>query len=350
MGLFELPLVSIAVSIIIIWALMAILTGFVHEAIAQWLAERGRFMRKWLMSQMNDKVNGINWASLIYLHGSIDLLTRDIKKPTGNISGKLFAQTLIEVVGKSHASKMHSVEGIAINYSSEILRNLKHALMVLKPSDVITMMQQGLAIAETKAGKGENYEQVVYDELVKHIETWFSEFEWRMSDWYKRKTKVRLFMLGSVIALLMNVDSIELFHYVKHNAEGREKIIEYYEKNLNQLEALAMKSESPQSFDSLKKDIDQQKKRIEDLATTAELPIGFDKSIFQSKKWSSSEASSHEDISKSRTFWAKVGSFFHTVGDVLRLLLGACFTGFAVSFGAPFWFDLLRKIYTLKKV
>jgi hypothetical protein len=323
MGLFELPLVSIAVSIIIIWALMAILTGFVHEAIAQWLAERGRFMRKWLMSQMNDKVNGINWASLIYLHGSVDLLTRDIKKPTGSISGKLFAQTLIEVVGKSHAAQMHSIEGARIDYSSEILKNLKHALMVLKPSDVITMMQQGLAIAETKAGTGLQREQVVYDELVKHIETWFAEFEWRMSDWYKRKTKVRLFMLGSVIALLMNVDSIELFHYVKHNAEGRERIIEYYEKNINQLEALAVKS--PQDFDSLKSDIDQQKKRIEDLAKSAELPVGFDKSIFCSKK--------------------KTGS----VGDLFLLFLGSLFTGFAVSFGAPFWFDLLRKIYVLKK-
>ncbi|WP_305952721.1 hypothetical protein [Emticicia oligotrophica] len=325
MGLFELPLVSMAVSIIIIWALMAILTGFVHEAIAQWLAERGRFMRKWLMSQMNDKINGINWASLIYLHGSVDLLTRDIKKPTGNISGKLFAQTLLEVVGKSHAAHMHAVDDTRINYSSEILKNLKHALMVLKPSDVITMMQQGFAIAETKAGQGESREQVVYDEMVKHIETWFSEFEWRMSDWYKRKTKVRLFMLGTVISLLMNVNSIELFHYVKHNAEGRERIIEYYEKNIQQLEALAIRSESPQSFDILKKEIDQQKTRIEHLAKSADMPVGFDKSVFSSSKITS-------------------------IRDFVVLILGACFTGFAVSFGAPFWFDLLRKIYTLKKV
>lgn len=325
MGLFELPLVSMAVSIIIIWALIAILTGFVHEAIAQWLAERGRFMRKWLMSQMNDKINGINWASLIYLHGSVDLLTRDIKKPTGNISGKLFAQTLIEVVGKSHAAQMQSIDGARIDYSSEILKNLKHALMVLKPSDVITMMQQGLAIAETKAGTGLQREQVVYDELVKHIEIWFSEFEWRMSDWYKRKTKVRLFMLGTVIALALNVNSIELFHYVKHNAEGRERIIEYYEKNISQLEVLAVKSESPQSFDILKKEIDEQKTRIEDLSKSADMPVGFDKSVFSSSKITS-------------------------IRDFIVLILGACLTGFAVSFGAPFWFDLLRKIYTLKKV
>ena len=132
-------------------------------------------------------------------------------------------------------------------------------------------------------------------------------------------------MLGTVIALVLNVNSIELFHYVKHNAEGRERIIEYYEKNISQLEVLAVKSESPQSFDILKKEIDQQKTRIEDLSKSADMPVGFDKSVFS---------------------WSKIIS----IRDFIVLILGACLTGFAVSFGAPFWFDLLRKIYTLKKV
>ena len=104
-----------------------------------------------------------------------------------------------------------------------------------------------------------------------------------------------------------------------------EKIIDYYEKNISQLEVLAVKSESPQSIDILKKEIDQQKTRIEDLSKSADMPVGFDKSVFSSSKITS-------------------------IRDFIVLILGACLTGFAVSFGAPFWFDLLRKIYTLKKV
>lgn len=354
MGLFDLPLVSMAISIIIMWGMMAILSGFVHEAIVQGLGERGRFMRKWLMNQMNDRVNGINWASLIYMHGSVELLSRDIKRPTGNISGKLFAQTLIEVIGKCHAAQMHESK-VNDQFQAESLRKLKHALQVLKPSDVVSMVQQGMTIAETRVSSAENREQQIYDEVLKHIETWFSDFEWRMSDWYKRRTKTRLFLLGTLLAVLMHVDSIQLFDHVKTNPESRDKIIAYYETNVKHLESLAAQSENIQASDSIKLVIKAQSERIESLASNAELPVGWRLSVLNYQVWKSQHPELSTDPS---TSWLdKIGAgvkrmlyfIWNIISTFFSWIFGALITGFAVSFGAPFWFDLLKKMYTLKK-
>src|SRR5438309_1236748 len=104
--MFSISVISVAFAIIISWAFFAMLCSFVHETIVQVKAERGRFMRKYLFKQLQDLPNGVNWASLLYLHGTIDLLSRDPDKPTSEIQPDVFAKTLIEVVGSAHIVQM----------------------------------------------------------------------------------------------------------------------------------------------------------------------------------------------------------------------------------------------------
>src|SRR4051812_1873697 len=102
MNIFSITIVSIAISIIISWALFAIFCSILHEVFAQIKAERGRFMKEYLSRQLKDNSNGVNWASMLYLHGAVDLLSRTTNKPTSEISPRVFAESLIDVVGNSH--------------------------------------------------------------------------------------------------------------------------------------------------------------------------------------------------------------------------------------------------------
>src|SRR5689334_14495244 len=104
--MLSLPIIPTAIAIVISWALFALFCSFVHEAVAQAKAERGRFMRKYLFKQLQDLPNGVNWASMLYLHGTIDLLSREANKPTNEIQPDVFAKTLIEVVGNAHIVQM----------------------------------------------------------------------------------------------------------------------------------------------------------------------------------------------------------------------------------------------------
>ena len=104
--LSSIPFLATAIAIVISWALFAILCSLAQEAAAQVIADRGRFMRTYLLKQLQDLPNGVNWAALLYLHGSIDMMSRADNKPTSYISPDLFAKTLIEVVGNSHLVQM----------------------------------------------------------------------------------------------------------------------------------------------------------------------------------------------------------------------------------------------------
>src|SRR3954470_23905103 len=104
--MFSISVISVALAIIVSWAFFAMLCSFVHETIVQVKAERGRFMRKYLFKPLQDLPNGVNWASLLYLHGTIDLLSRDPAKPTNEIQPDVFSKTLIEVVGNAHIVQM----------------------------------------------------------------------------------------------------------------------------------------------------------------------------------------------------------------------------------------------------
>lgn len=345
MNLFSIPIVATAIAIIISWALFAIFCSLLQEAVAQLKAERGRFMKQYLFSQLKDNPNGINWASLLYMHGAIDLLSRTANKPTNDISPRLFAQTLIEVVGNAQLvqmqipalQKQQAAAGTSV-YQQPTLYNFHAATQVLKPSDMVSFFNQAITAATIKAGKdaaGALNESDVYKNLQEHIENWYTEFSERLTLWYKKKTRQRLFMLGALLALIVNVDSIQLFSFYNDNADARNSVISYYQKNGDALSKLASslndsnKIKQP-ATDSLLKQAKVFYNSVDSLKKMANLPIGYQYSILS--KWKPVLKNWDKDS------WAKA----------LWKLLGILMSGFAASVGAPFWFDILKKAYSSK--
>ena len=425
--MLSLSIISIAIAIIISWALFAMLCSFVHETIAQIKSERGRFMRKYLFKQLQDLPNGVNWASMLYLHGTIDLLSREANKPTNDIQPDVFAKTLVEVVSNAHIVHMQlpalqqsllsakannggqtqQFINIAQNYFSHAtLYNFKAATQVLKPSAVVSMLAQAMNNAELQASANSSEQWVteakIYEHLVLYIEKWYSDFSQRLTYWYKKKTKQRLFILGCLLGLVLNIDSIQLFSYYNLNPAAREAVINYYQQNSDTLNQLAKRiqftrstntdsvvnaiapyipSEATTTIDSVLSQLRKQNpnksapqmldnvaakamadsiaaarngnnsnkttrrsdsisntsvynptadtlhllsnafiRQLDSLRKTANLPVGFEYSVFkQPIQWSY---------------------------PLLFKILGILISGLAASFGGPFWFDVLKRIYT----
>ena len=345
MNLFAIPMVATAIAIIISWALFAIFCSLLQEAVAQLKSERGRFMKQYLFSQLKDNPNGVNWASLLYMHGTIDLLSRATNKPTNDISPRLFAETLIEVVGNAQLVQMQipalqqrqAASGVAV-YQQPTLYNFHAATRVLKPSDVVSFFNQAINAATLKAGKdaaGVLNEADIYNNLVEHIENWYTEFSQRLTLWYQKKTRLRLFMLGALLALIVNVDSIQLFSFYNENPDARNAVISYYQKNGDALSKLANNLNDSNKIkqaatDSLLKQAKTFYNSMDSLKKSANLPIGYHYSVLS--KWK--PVLEHWD----KDSWAKA----------LWKLLGLLISGFAASVGAPFWFDLLKKALSTK--
>jgi len=371
MNFFSIPAVSMAISIVICWALFAILCSLVHEAMAQIKAERGRFMKYYLLKQFQDLSNDINWAEALYQQGSVSLLSRDDRKPSNDIDPLVFAKSIIAAVANSHlvnvklqefgdvikrgektlpeeVSKIESYTAVLndlARFKNPVLYKFNAAISLLLPSEQVSLFSSALSNAASQSGNANNIldEQAIYQHLIEHLQGWYIELSQRLTLWYKKKTRVRLFWLGAILALLLNVDSVQLFGLFNKNPAQQQAIMGFYKENQSYLEKLASSidlidrneqsaADSIQQqirpfagLDSLRKVAAVYTGKLDSLQKATNLPVGYQYSVFRS------EVPSH-----------------HPMTYFLLKLIGILISGFAASFGAPFWFDLLRKAYSFK--
>jgi hypothetical protein len=404
------------------------LCSFVHETIVQVKAERGRFMRKYLFKQLQDLPNGINWASLLYMHGTIDLLSREPDKPTNEIQPDIFAKTLVEVVGNAHMVQMQlpalqqSLLSVKANdeaqpqqfinttqnyFSHATLYNFKAATQLLKPSSVVNMLKQAMDNAELQASAGSAEKWVteanIYEHLLLFIEKWYSDFTERVAYWYKKKTKQRLFLLGCVLGLFLNIDSIQLFSFYTENPAARDAVISYYQQNADTLNQLAKRMQltsstntdsavnavtpymSPETIATIDSELARLRKQDTIPVAPQVLNNAAAKAIADSIAAAKNGTNNTNNFvvpvdstidipvhnpttdtlhMLSKTFIKQLDSLRKTVNlpvgfeysvfkrpvkwfyPLFLKLLGILISGLAASFGGPFWFDVLKKMCT----
>lgn len=138
------------------------------------------------------------------------------------------------------------------------------------------------------------------ERLKTQIETWFNNGMDRASGWYKRKTQWIQFFLGLCLVILLNVDSVRIGRTLfAINSPLRASLVE-----------------SAKSFVVQPGGTNRPIKDVVEAISTVSLPIGW--------------------------------SEFPKPNQLPIVLLGWLITAFAVSLGAPFWFDLLNKFVNVR--
>lgn len=143
------------------------------------------------------------------------------------------------------------------------------------------------------------------------LEQWFGETMERVTGWYKRQTQWLLMALGLIVAIAMNVDTIEIAQRLWHEPPMRAIAVSAAEKFATKYAASAPENRMTEARKAL------------DEAKVLKLPIGWPAPW--SAKWSGGS-------------WAGLG--LAAVGWML--------TALAVSFGAPYWYDLLMRLLPLR--
>ena len=155
------------------------------------------------------------------------------------------------------------------------------------------------------------------------LEAWYGEEMSRISGWYKRWTKVVLGIVGFGVAVLANVDTIQVTHGLYVNEPVRQAVVAAAQNGtLCQDETTAEKRATC---------ADRQLAQLNSAGLPVWYPDGcqpFSKHPARCWAWSSA-APLH-----GRDFPLKI--------------LGWVLTAFAVSFGAPFWFDALSRLGSLR--
>jgi hypothetical protein len=151
------------------------------------------------------------------------------------------------------------------------------------------------------------------------VENWFDEVMERASDWYKRSTKWWLFGVGFTMAVIFNTDTIQIYTSLSTNSVLREDFVTLATKFIEH-------NDSVPSFDANQaKALDVVVPQFTEMAKTykesVSSPLGLG--------WSESQ-------------------FNLTTTQWLVKILGWLLSGIAVTFGAPFWFEILKKLISIK--
>ncbi len=195
--------------------------------------------------------------------------------------------------------------------------------------------------------KDENLRQVLNQFLVDsnydfntfkaRIEKWYNDVMDRAGGWYKRSTQKILVFIGITIAIVFNADALAIYQRLESDPESLQEVVTmaesfverdssiytyYYEGDsviLNEHPILVANDESSERF---QRALDQAKLMVNEELESIRAPLGLGWSYFDYKnaEW---------------TVWA-------------MKVLGWIVTALAISLGAPFWFDLLRKLVNIR--
>lgn len=231
------------------------------------------------------------------------------------------------------AAKSHTTQNEPSDYKSFLTGII--ALGVISPTLNLTLNSLLVGMGEPTQ-TDEDFLQASQT----RIETWFNESMDRLSGWYKRKTQFTTFAIGLVIALLLNIDSVQVSTYLWREPILRQAIV----AQINDQAASAMETDTA----SLNGTIEFLQQELMSL----NLPVG----------WSFIESPPAENCrfvpQTNDTFglrWqgkcirpantkATTNGWFWAIIK----LSGIFISGFAASHGSAFWFDILIKVVNVR--
>jgi len=168
----------------------------------------------------------------------------------------------------------------------------------------------------------EDSEQSV-DIFRENVQGWYNELMQRASGWYKKHIQFFTFMLGLTMAIAFNADTFSIYERLASNSSARQEIVRMATDFVNTNGGINSSLVTPQSVDAITGKIDELVRH--DIAE-ARNPLGLG--------W--------------RTYSDQGGFLNQSIWDWLQRIAGWLVTALAISLGAPFWFDLLKKFVSVR--
>ena len=292
---------DVLIGLFFLYFLLSIVCSAINEGIAAVVRLRARYLERGVRSLLGRDAN----VRAFYSHWRMRALIkppgwlfRAPRKPS-YISSRVFALTLLDTFAPpDDETDSHDLIGRA----TKALGPPGDEGSSSRPPEIVRGMLRD-ALNETR---------VDVDRFRVSLERSFDEVMDRVSGWYKRRVQLILFVLAVVLASAMNADSFVIAQRLWKDPALRDAVVAQAGKVVQAGSADCAKiNAQTTSADAAAKCVDEVKQ--------FGLPLGW------------SHATSPHD------FWGGLGK-----------VLGLLVTGFALSLGAPFWFDLLGKVSNLR--
>jgi hypothetical protein len=328
--------IEILIATAVMYFLFSTLVSIVYEWYSYKVQKRGRFLHDCISKLLNDPLNE-SYAALLYNQYSIDKLKKNKEGYPQYISSPMFADTLIDVIGKQS-------DELEFKNELDAQGNIINVEMIEKRiSDPFLRFGAGLdkmRYSPLKSQLRSYFEKSSsYSELKLSLESWFNDYMSRVSGWYKNGMKKELFYISLVIAFALNIDSIRIITKIKEDSQLRKNLLE---------------TATQITIDESVKAMDEAKSNLKTSRYSDELERVKKITLFRD---SISKITIHKADSVIRKIEAE-GIPIGYQGDIKKIhgnwyifkwLVGIFISAYAMSFGAPFWFEVIQKFINIRR-
>jgi hypothetical protein len=308
---------EVAIGLFFVYLLLSLLCSAISEYIEAKFNNRAKYLRQGITLLLNDTDSGgVDLAKQLYEHGLIRPLYRDGNKLPSYIPSRTFSLALWNLATAAAIPERDS--GRPGAQPAGVTNDLKRIREVVATSLPNHELRAALLTLIDEANGD-------LEKARRNIEEWYDAMMDRVAGWYKRLTSVMLLVLGFGTAVLVNADTISIAQTLARDGVLRASIIGAAQERLaTPLPPSTATAADPEARDRIAtQNLGEARATVDALG----LPLG----------WVTESANKNDPR-------RLPGAPF----EWLLKIIGLALTGFAVSQGAPFWFDLLNKFIVIR--
>ena len=342
------PILDVAIGLCFFYLLLGLICSAVNEIIAAKWKRRAAYLDRGINSLL---AGDTALKKLLYGHPLIEsLVRRDSSKVAKGghadicpsyIPADKFATALMDILsgtGKPHTDVNAVKEGVATK--TPPLKDAMTALIDGAEMDAAVQAQdaaKGPAAPLSASPPAPSQEQIAAA-LHKKIEDWFNDAMDRVSGWYKVKSQIWNWILAAAVTLLLNADTLHVADVLWTSPTTRAAVVQ----------AAAARIDKPP----------EQALPIVDYSNPNDATASTPKDLSPEDALTPDEKKILGELTGWAPDWKKLGTksgdgrggawIAAFSGLIWDHLFGWILTVIAISMGAPFWFDVLKRFMNIR--
>jgi hypothetical protein len=343
------PIIDVAIGTVFLFLVLSLVITACNELIASLLARRQATLRLGI-----DNLIGKALADQLYEHALIKALRNNGKQPS-YIPARTFTLALLDLVAQNNAPATAPQGPPAAGGIDARITTLLTQLNATNPPSQTTALSKDLVRTLQLLAAEADHD---FERFKTELQDWFDDGMERVTGWYKRRTQYILFALALVLTIGANADAIKIVGTLWRDPTIRAATLAqaeaYWDRQTTSATQAAQDPPLPATgmplADALPPPplppMEQVTAASDDTAPLKEamerlenlpLPLGWDFPC----------APDTPCVSTQREVWPG-WSGSDWLRSVQSHALGWLMTAFAISLGAPFWFDQLNRIMSIR--
>ncbi len=320
----EIPtIVNVIISLFFIYLILSLIASEIQEEIATFRQWRAKHLKKAIANLLD-----VEFTDKLYHHALIKTFAQTNKKPRPRkdiagpvyIPSKMFSYALLDIL-QLDFQDLNTID------------NLENKTNI--PQEWPEELKDILACFAKRAKIQTNEIQTEIQDLHQQIAVWFDESMDRASGAYKRNAKGVSFLIGLLVAVIANADTIYLMERLYKEEILRSTVTQISEqiltKNSDSVIKCLNNAKNQQSKENCLNPLNDNIATA--LSQISSPPIGWN--LANPLKQLQAQQSI-SDVEK----WQLRG--------IIKIIFGWLLTAVAISMGAPFWFEMLNKFVNVR--